>query len=80
VREEKYTAQRVAPVETRIEFMNPTRGLKLLPSSIDQLLKKYFDGRSDTAFCWISKVLRVAFINIIQKGSMLNTERNIHTR
>jgi hypothetical protein len=54
VRDEKYTAQRVAPVDTRREFMKPTRGLKLLPSSMAQLLKKYFDGKRDTACCWIS--------------------------
>jgi hypothetical protein len=44
----------VAPVETSREFKNPISGLKLFPSNIDQLLKKYFDGKSDTAFCWIS--------------------------
>jgi hypothetical protein len=79
VRDEKYTAQRVAPVETRREFMKPTMGLKLFPSSMAQLLKKYFDGKRDTACCWISKVLRVAFINIIQKGSMLKIDRKIQT-
>jgi hypothetical protein len=54
VSEEKYTAQMVAPEETIREFRNPTSGLKLFPSSMDQLLKKYFEGRSDTALCWIS--------------------------
>jgi hypothetical protein len=79
VSDEKYTAQSVAPVLTSMEFTNPTIGSNVLPCSISQLLSKNLEGTRPMEFCCISKVLRVAFMNMTQKGNMLKTDKNMQT-
>ena len=72
-------ARAVAPTETISEFIKPRNGLKLLPSSSFRLSKKWVEGSSATACCWISTVERVAFTSMIQKGITLSNARKMHT-
>ena len=72
--------QRVQPVEMMAEFIKPRKGLKDLPETAAQLLFRKVEGIREMACCWISKVLLVAFTNMIQKGRMLIAVRIISSR